>query len=395
MLADQRKSLFHLVKDSRIEIQLSFDPERPPHLIVIPCPKLSKSFDESVRDLPPEAFAGAAVALEATGKGTEPSVEFMHCVQDFLAERGIPEERCAFVANNRRAILPGSSIRILHYDYWLRRMFKDFHKRGLAEFEFREANFRARGRHRPRRFLSFNMTARPWKLLFLLSLLRDGLWDAGYISFGGFAHVDRPMGETLDQVAAELLQTRGFEDLASDVLRFLPSLDAKGKVLFGQIPHTRQGVIRKATDGVRVEEFDLTWFSATTETEMSATKDYVTEKPFKAMLNFHPQVILGNPGALVRLRSFGFQSFSPWIDESYDQETNPRRRFELVYAEVRRLCAADEAEMARLEHELSEILVANARWGLVDMPRKYREVWDPEIVANLLALSPAASELPI
>ena len=395
LLADQRKSLFHLVRDGRIEVQLSFDPERPPHLIVVPCPKLSSAFDESVRDLPPEAFAGAAVALEATGKGTEPSVEFMHCVQDFLAARGVPEERCAFVANNRRAVLPGSAIRILHYDYWLRRMFKDHLKRGIAEFELRQAHFRARGRHRPRRFLSFNMTPRPAKLLFLLSLLRDGLWDDGHISFGGFAHVDRPMGETSGQIAARLLQTPGFEGLASDLVRFLPALDAKGKVLFGKIPHTAEGVIRKATDAVRVEEFDLTWFSATTETEMSGTKDYVTEKPFKALLNFHPQVIFGNPGALERLQSFGFQSFSPWIDESYDQEADPRRRFELVYAEVRRLCAADEAEMPRLEQGLSEVLVANARWGLVELPQQYRRVWDPELVGKLLALSPAASELPI
>jgi hypothetical protein len=239
------------------------------------------------------------------------------------------------------------------------------------------------------------MTARRWKLIFLLSLLRDGLWDAGYVSFGGFDHVERPMGETLEEVSADLLQTPRFGDLASDLTPFLPALKAKGKVLFGPIPHTSDGVIRKATDGDRVEEFDLSWFSATTETEMSGSKDYVTEKPFKPLLNFHPQVILGNPGSLNRLRSFGFQSFSPWIDESYDQEADPRRRFELAYAEIRRLCATDEAEMARIEGGLAEILVANARWGLVELPDKYRKVWDPEIVTNLLALSPAAAELPI
>ena len=395
LLADHHKTLFHVIRDQRLEIQRAFDPERPPHLIVIPCTKLSGTFDAPIRDLPPAAFAGAALILDATSKGNEPTLAFTRRLQQVLADRGIPEERCALVANNRGAALPGSSIRIFHYDYWLRRMFNEYRKKGIAKFELREAHFRARARRRPRRFLSFNMTARRWKLMFLLSLLRDGLWDAGYISFGGFAHVDLPMGDTLDEVAADLLKTPGFEDLASELGRFLPALDAKGRVLFGEIPHTAEGVMRKATDGDRVEQFDLAWFSATTETEMSGTKDYVTEKPFKALLNFHPQVIFGNAGELQRLRALGFRSFSPWIDESYDQEPDPRRRFDLAYAEVRRLCALDEAEMARLEHKLSKTLVANARWGLIELPRKYREVWDPEIVENLMALSPLGPKLPI
>ena len=395
LLANERKSLFHVLRDDRIEVQLAYDPERPPHLIVIPCPKLSLSFDEAIRDLPREAFSRAVVVIDATGKGSEPTAGFKDYLHQVLAQRGIPQDRCAFVANNRRAALPGSNIRILHYDYWLRRMFGDFHKKGVAKFEQRQACYLARERHRPRRFISFNMTARRWKLIFLLSLLRDGLWDAGFVSFGGFDHVERPMGETLDEVASDLLLTEGFEDVAAEVAPFVPALNAKGRVLFGPIPVTADGVIRKATGDVRLEEFDLSWFTATTETEMSATKDYVTEKPFKALLNFHPQIFLGNPGALARLRAFGFESFSPWIDETYDLEDDPRRRFDLAYAEIRRLCAVDEAEMARMDDGLSEVLAANARWGLVDLPHKYRTVWDPELVTDLLRLSPEAADLPI
>ena len=395
LLTDHHKTLFHLVRDPRVEIQRAYDPERRPHLIVIAAPKLSATFDAPIRGLPPEAFAGAGLVIDATGKGAEPTPGFTGRLQEVLAERGLTEARCALVANNRNAALPGSNVRIFHYDYWMRRMFNEYRKKGIAKFELRLAHFRAREACRPRRFLSFNMTARRWKLMFLLSLLRDGLWDAGYISFGGFAHVDRPMGETLEEVAAGLLKTDGFEDLAVELRRFLPALQAKGRVLFGEIPRTQEGVMRKATDGNRIEEFDLSWFSATTETEMSGTKDYVTEKPFKALLNFQPQVILGNAGELRRLKAFGFRSFRPWIDESYDREPDPRRRFDMAYAEIRRLCALSEAEMAWMEQALADVLVANARKGLVDLPRRYREEWDPEIVTSLLALSPGATELPI
>src|SRR3569833_1324075 len=100
LLADHRKNLFQVIKDDRLEIQRSYDPARPPHLIVCPCPKLSGTFDNPIKDLPSEAFAGAAVALDATGKGNEPPPLFSETVQEVLAARGVPEERCALVTNN-------------------------------------------------------------------------------------------------------------------------------------------------------------------------------------------------------------------------------------------------------------------------------------------------------
>ena len=394
LLTDPRKSLFHLINDPRVEILAAYDAQRPPHLIVVRCANFSEGL-RAARALPQEAFLNAAVALDATGKGTQPEAGFMLRLGAFLETRGVAQERCAFLSNNRRLNLYGSKVRLLYYDYWLRRMYRSPHEWGDEEFQARHALFQARGQQRPRRFLSFNMTARTLKVLFLLRLMRDGLWNAGYVSFGGLHRIGRLVDPTPDQVRRSLLAAPGFEDMAAELVQLLPALDAKGRVLFGAIPHSPRGRVRKATAATHLAEFDLSWFSATTETEMSPDKDYVTEKPFKPLLNFHPQVIFGNCGALRRLRAFGFQSFSPWIDESYDDEPDPRRRFDMAYAQVQRLCAMDEAEMSRFDAGLREIVVANARWGLVGMPEQYRRVWDPELVSALLALSPAAKDLPV
>ncbi len=388
LLADDRKTLFHYVVDDRIELQRAYDPHRPPHLIVLPCPKLSGAFADSARRLPIEAWRDAGVVLDASGKGAAASGKFRRRLHSFLAERAIPETRCAFITNNRRLSLRASQVRILHYDYWLRRMLRAGPEQGELQFERRHEGFRARSAVRPRRFLSFNLTARRWKLLFLLSLLRDGLWERGFISFGGFGYLEQARGGTLQTAAQDLLAAEGFQDMAAGLVGYLPELDGKGQVLFGQIPRTESGRLRKPTQGQRVEEFDQAWFSATTETEMTASVDCVTEKAFKAPMNFHPQVIFGNPGAMARLRAFGLQSFAPLIDERYDQEPDPRRRFDLAYAEILRLCALDEPAMARMEAALSETLVANARWSLVGLPAHYREVIDPQIVTSLLELCP-------
>ncbi len=52
----------------------------------------------------------------------------------------------------------------------------------------------------------------------------------------------------------------------------------------------------------------------------------------------------------------------------------------MVYDQVRRLCAQDETEMARMEAQLSEIVTFNACWGLTELPRRFND----QVVADLV-----------
>ncbi len=388
------KTLFDLVTDPRVEVQRSFDAERQPDLVVLPSSRLDLSFRKAAELIPPEVWRRVAVVFDGSLEGPVFSEAYVRKVRLFLARREVSEQRCAYITQNRAAAWPGSDIRILHYDYWIRRLFSWSREEGLAEFERRRERFHERPKVRPRRFLSFNLTARASKLLFLLILLRDGLWDQGYVSFGGFQHLAEAQGRSLQDVRNRVLLTPGFQDLAAELIQYIPALDAKGQILFGRVKRRSDGSLRKPTDGAWAAEFDQSWFTAATETEMSAAVDRITEKSFKALVSFHPQVILGNAGALKRLGAYGFQSFSPWIDEAYDQEPDPRRRFDMAYGEIRRLCAADEATLARMEEGCAERLIANARNGFVDLPARYREVLDPEIVSQLLALASQGAAAP-
>ena len=79
----------------------------------------------------------------------------------------------------------------------------------------------------------------------------------------------------------------------------------------------------------------------------------------KPMLNLRPFVLLGAPRALELLRSFGFQTFSSVVNESYDTIGDPATRLSATLAEAARL--------ARLPHsswkspELLEAIVHNAK----------------------------------
>ncbi len=132
-------------------------------------------------------------------------------------------------------------------------------------------------------------------------------------------------------------------------------------------------------------EYGRSWFSVVTETEMDERPLRITEKPLKPLMNFHPFLVLGNPGSLDLLRGYGFRSFPGLFDESYDGEPDPARRFEAVFRQVERLCGLEEAELERLERAAEDAVLHNARQALVGLPRLFRERLDPDLIGRILA----------
>jgi hypothetical protein len=60
----------------------------------------------------------------------------------------------------------------------------------------------------------------------------------------------------------------------------------------------------------------------------------LTEKPFRAIVNYHPYIIVGCNGTLEYLKSLGFETFPELFDESYDNEPDMAKRLLMVINEV-------------------------------------------------------------
>jgi hypothetical protein len=315
----------------------------------------------------------------------------------FLAEQQISPRSVAFVTQDRahetayraHAVSAGyaETYGVLNYDFFIKNLISQYESTGPETFARRLAAFRSRSQRRKRRYISLNFTPRPIKVLFLMKLIEDGLWDRGFISFGGFAPEGSGKATQPSVVMGRIRalsitgpvtegQSAGFQSLVEAGPRYLSGLQAKldrGKrkkppVLDEDLP-----------------EHENSWFTVVTETEIDGPWR-VTEKPLKSLLGFHPTIILGNTGALDLLRGFGFRTFDGYFDESYDTEPDKRRRFKHVYDEVARLARADEAELRRLEDAYSEVLVHNAEWGLTRLPGLYRDQIDPAFLAEISAL---------
>jgi len=309
-----------------------------------------------------------------TGHGVAPG-HAVHLTQDRLYRRDY-EIWCA-----RERIAP---MRIVVFDAYIGRALQAVRDNGQRIFEGRLAAFDRRSPHRSRRFLSLNYAPRPTKVLFLLRLLRDGLFDRGWVSFGGFSAEgeDAKLGKA--NVLGRLATLHGFGEEAAQLSSHADHLEAMGPVLFGvdQIHHG--GLLRKQVlQADELPQYGDSWFTVVTETEMHARPHRITEKPLKPLLNLHPFLVLGNPGSLSALRGYGFETCAEVLDERYDEEANPVRRFDMVYEQVVRLCRMDEAALARMTEQLSEVLAFNACWGLGELPRRFAETVIAEVIAQL------------
>lgn len=86
------------------------------------------------------------------------------------------------------------------------------------------------------------------------------------------------------------------------------------------------------------------------------TTEWITEKTIKNLYIGKPFIVMGGAGILAKLKSFGFKTFSPWIDESYDDITNNYLRLEAIKQEIDRLADID---INHLYQELLPILKHN------------------------------------
>ena len=86
---------------------------------------------------------------------------------------------------------------------------------------------------------------------------------------------------------------------------------------------------------------------------------FLTEKIFKPIIYMQPFIVVGPHHSLQRLKDMGYQTFSPLINESYDNEKDPMKRLDLIYQEIERLTHLSHQQMQDLVFDIKEILFHN------------------------------------
>jgi hypothetical protein len=96
-----------------------------------------------------------------------------------------------------------------------------------------------------------------------------------------------------------------------------------------------------------------------TETNFYEEKLHLTEKVFKPIVVKRPFILVSAAGNLEYLKSYGFKTFDRWIDESYDFESDPDLRLEMIMNEIKKLCKLSKSELDNMYQEMQSVLEYN------------------------------------
>jgi hypothetical protein len=91
------------------------------------------------------------------------------------------------------------------------------------------------------------------------------------------------------------------------------------------------------------------------------TADWITEKTVKNLYIGKPFIVMSGAGTLERLRSRGFKTFSPWINETYDTVANIHDRLELIKQEIDKLAKLSYNELTEIQTEMMPIFEHNRK----------------------------------
>jgi hypothetical protein len=201
-------------------------------------------------------------------------------------------------------------------------------------------------------FISFNnlyTEKRSYRLSLVAKLLESGLKDRGFISMN--------QSDIASKIKNEIFSSNSSISRENKKLIFNTMLPDPPKLTIDTDNH--DGSL-SANDDLEVLSRGL--WHIVTETIFYDQKLHLTEKIFKPIVAQRPFILVGAPGNLAYLKTYGFKSFEQWIDESYDQEQDHDRRLDMIVGEIKKLCSLPEHELARIYQEMRPILQHNFNW---------------------------------
>jgi hypothetical protein len=271
-----------------------------------------------------------------------------------LKYSGIPKEQIILAVNSFNAQQVYESwftpeerqLQVRSFPFLLCNM--SWHYAANPDRRMTEQSFNAsRDQIRKHCFVFPNRRARDHRVAMLHKLAADDLLDKGDWSF-------------LDQMTV---------DHGTSVSRNLNIVldQERTDKLYQQLPHSLETepdskyLTVSGWGDMHSKQSENSYLYIASETYVHGEYRSFTEKVFKPLANFQPFLFIAFPGALEQLKRLGFKTFAPFIDESYDRETDLSRRIHMIAAEVARICAMSKEELHNWYWSMEDTLIYNHR----------------------------------
>ena len=213
-----------------------------------------------------------------------------------------------------------------------------------------------------KKFLNFNRLWRPHRLILISILYSTGCLDNGYVSLardkedrfwsnGGWSSKwDQMMKYANDEI-------RDMLNLNKEFICNLPDMYLDNENFYNVYGIRLGAALYPKTDYL----YTTSYFSLISETNFydDHPARHLTEKTFKPIAQQHPFILVSRPKSLEFLRSLGYKTFSPYINESYDNELDNNKRLLMIAKETARLSNLNAAELTNFLNGVRDICKYN------------------------------------
>ena len=187
-----------------------------------------------------------------------------------------------------------------------------------------------------KKFLMFNGGMRAHRAYLLAYIIKNNLLEKGYISLYRSYPTENSQPTEFDIFPKKCWVG---ETLRKNYKLFPMKLvgDTKQELVIYDIIESETHLYANSYFGVVTE---TNFFKSENPLSLNWVIDHniTTEKTFKYIFGKLPFIMVGVPGALSALREQGYQTFHPFINESYDEENDDIQRLRLITKEIMRLC---------------------------------------------------------
>ena len=269
----------------------------------------------------------------------------------------------------------GLALHVIHQQKKL-----DAERNEARRLQARHQNEQAR---RSRLFVSFNGEVRPHRLYIGAALESMGLLERGYFSL---VYPKKRVDESFDALRAQsvkwfakLPRGREFMDAAARLIGRLPIQLDLAALPTGNI----EELAWESQDPMYYDDSRFTIVVDTTMFEEECL--FVTEKVLKPIMNHSPFMLIGSPGGIDLLRSYGFKTFEPYLRQSDSSDANAI--LTSAIDEVERISKFDEPELAEFSNGVAAICDYNAAHFWTGFP----QLLEQQFHQCMLAIGPKLS----
>ena len=224
-------------------------------------------------------------------------------------------------------------------------------------------------------YLSYNKTLRPDRVALLSLLLKDNLIEKGLVSVGSEKYGSTGKQTWPDEFNFIEDNLREIKEWSSELKKLQP-ISPDGEPTVEELAKLTNKELNTCgyTYG---DQFRRVYFMVVTEDILDAESMFFSQTTYKPIVSLSPFIMFGSPYMMKNLREVqGFKTFSPWIDESYDEEENHEKRLYMISEEVKRLCNTPKEKMNEWYYEMKDILIYNQNHLLNFKLTDYDKIYD-------------------